>query len=821
MVPALWAVAVGIGQVAFWPSLPGSAELAALGLLSVVVAAVWAVIASAFRRKIIPFLGFLLGTCWALFFNHHALEERLPATLHGTDHRVTLKVTSLPQLTTAVSSFSTTPQQLHGFRDARFEAEVLSGPPELIGKRLRLGWYRLEINSAQRMTAGSRWQMTVRLKEPRGNSNPYTFDFESWLLQRGIYATGYVRDRDDLPEFIAAGNGLDAIREHLREKVSGQQFQATPFENSALMRALLLGDRGNVRRDTQALLQRTGTAHLLAISGLHVGMVAGFFLLMGGAVARGVGLLRSVNPLVFAGIAALTGAILYTLISGAPLSARRALIMTAVAIAAWVSRRRISSNFAFALALALVLLLEPLAVLSAGFWLSFVAVAALLLRFQGRVTAGKNAKDADFGTGTTVLVGKLQAGVRTAIQSQWAIMVGLLLPSALIFGGVSVNGLLLNLIAIPWVGLVILPLILLGALAPEPVAIIALGLADANLGWLIDFLGFVDTTLPGWQLMPSPSLGLLIVCAGICAAVVLLPRGVPGRALGWCLIPALLSAVLPWQRARDPVFTLSVLDVGQGLAVVAASESHTMVFDTGASSGNGWNAGAGIVAPYLLNTSGRELDLLAISHGDLDHAGGTAGVLARLNVAAVATPGRLAERLIGQEFLLDTRRCVAGRNIQLGEIKVDWLWPRSESLSGEENDHSCVALLRWRGVRVLLTGDISAQVERQLAAEHPEFAPVDLLVAPHHGSRTSSSLALIRWAAPQRAVFSAGYRHHFGHPHPAVVQRLRNHGVALSNTADAGALRFQWRPDTASPMLQCARASGRFWLATGPLAGCD
>ena len=816
-------MAVGVGHVAFWPRLPGSSGLAAWGLLSVLAATIWIVIASPYRRLLLPALCFLFGTCWALYFNHHSLADRLPASLHGTDHRITLVVRSLPQSSPAVSSFSAQPQRLHGFQDVRFEAEVLSGIPELVGKRLRLSWYRLDASRAQQMTAGSRWQMTVRLKQPRGSINPYTFDFESWLLQRGIYATGYVRSNEEEPEFIAAGNGLGVFRERLREKISGRQFRAEPYEREALMRALLLGDRGGVERDTQKLLQRTGTAHLLAISGLHVGMVAGFFLLLGGVVGRGIGLLRATTPLLYAGMAALFGASFYTLISGVPLSAQRALIMATVAILALLSRRRFSGGFAFALALVCILLLQPLAVLNAGFWLSFVAVAALLLRFHGRGPAVPESGAAGTMTAVRITGGILQRagdGLRAAIQSQWAIMVGLLLPSALIFGGVSVSGLLLNLVAIPWVGLVILPLILLGAIAPAPVAGIALAVADANLGWLLDFLRAVDAAMPGWQLLPAPAAGLLILSAGVCAVVVLLPRGIPGRALGWCLLPALLAAALPWQRTQEPAFTFSVLDVGQGLAVVAATESHTMVFDTGARSGSGWDAGESIVAPYLQNTSGRRLDLLAISHGDLDHSGGTVGVLEQLDVAAMATPGQLAQRLRGEESSLAIAPCVAGRRIQLGEMRLDWLWPRSESVSGEENDHSCVALLHWRQVRVLLTGDISANVERQLAAEYPGFAPVDVLVAPHHGSRTSSSPALVQWAAPERVVFSAGYRHHFGHPHPTVVRRLLKHGAALSSTADAGAVRFQWLPDSTAPRVQCARATGGFWRQIGPLAEC-
>nr|WP_299593857.1 DNA internalization-related competence protein ComEC/Rec2 [uncultured Microbulbifer sp.] len=817
----LWALAVGIGQVAFWPGLPGSVEVAGWLLLSALAAGVLLLVARPSERRLgnlpvrlllLIFLCFLFGTCWALLSNHKALAQRLPESLHGTDHRITLTVTSLPQLATAVSSFSSYPRQLSGFQDARFEAEIRSGIPEMIGARLRLSWYRLDAATAKKLRAGSQWEMTVRVKQPRGSVNPHTYDFEGWLLQRGISATGYVRDKDVPPRFIAPGEGLARIREQLREKIAGGGSQGEPLKREALIRALLLGDRGGVDRDTQALLRRTGTAHLLAISGLHVGMVAGFFLLVGGLMGRGVGLMRGGSPVLYAGVAAFLGALGYTLVSGAPLSAQRALIMTGVGIVALLSRRRINGSLGFALALALVLLLQPLAVLNAGFWLSFIAVGALLLRFHGRVAAEDSAITQE---PTPALAAKIRIGIRTAVQSQWAILLALLLPSVMIFAGVSVSGFLLNLIAIPWVGLVILPLILLGALVPAPVSSLLLVVADANLGWLLNLLAVVDTHLPGWQAVPAPSL-LMIGIVAVCGVVLLLPRGIPGRALAWCLVPALLSAALPWQRTQEPAFALTVLDVGQGLSVVAATETHSMVFDTGASSGSGWNAGASIVAPYLLATSGSKLDLLAVSHGDLDHSGGTEGVLAQLHVAGMAVPGRLAQRLAGEESMLQSTRCIAGSRIDMGEMAIEWLWPRSQAVSGEENDHSCVALVTWRDVRVLLTGDISRNVERQLAAENVDFEPVDLLVAPHHGSRTSSSAALIGWASPARVVFSAGYRHHFGHPHQQVVARYQAAGAVAFSTAESGAIRFFWDAgaQASAPDIAEARAGGRFWYAS-------
>lgn len=827
LVVALWSLAVGIGQVAFWPVLPWDADIAVALLLGLVLLALLAAIGGRFSGlPTVPrfavcylLLPFALGSCWALSANHHSLAARLPLALHGSDHRVTLEIEDLPQISGAVANFGS-PQSVHGYFDSRFRARVLdSEQADFIGQRLLLSWYRLPPDSAAKLTSGSRWSMTLRLKRPRGSTNPHTFDYEAWLLEQGIFATGYVRDRDAAPEYLAAGSGfssaVNGIRERLRQRITGSEKGTSDLAQEALFRALLLGDKGGIDTVTQDLLRRTGTAHLLAISGLHVGMVAGFCLLIGGLLSRVVGVFRPHNPVLLAGVAGLVAAVAYTLLSGASLSAQRALIMTAIAIATLVLRRRASAGLAFVTALTCVLLLQPLAVLNAGFWLSFIAVAALLLRFRGRNSRSSNGfEQGRSGGDGHGAVAHGQASLRyflSAMQGQWAILIALLLPSILIFAGVSFSGLLINLVAIPWVGLVILPLIFLGAMVPHWLGAILWRLADTQLGWLLEFLVTADRALPGWQSIPNPA-PVIVALAILSSLVLLMPRGTPGRLLGWWLLPVLLVGLSPWQRPKDPFLALTVLDVGQGLAVVAATEGQTLQFDTGASTGNGWSAGSSIVVPYLLAEGRPRLDALIVSHGDRDHAGGVSGVLAQLNVGGLFAPGQLPQRLADQGAPEFTGRCVAGGGESYGELELTWLWPGGEGLSGEENDHSCVALLRWRHVRILLTGDISEDAERQLVARYPGFAPVDVLLAPHHGSRTSSSLALLDWARPAQVVFSTGFRHHFGHPHADVVARYADHRVAMFNTAVNGAVTFTWGDRHALPEIRCARNAPNFWL---------
>lgn len=833
----LWCLALGIGQVAYWARLPAldTGWWSAFFLLVLLIALVSVVPSlSPFGRQghgkwaggrtllvsvcqlLLPIL---IGTGWALYWNERALDARLPASQHGGDANVSLVVTSLPDVRPAVSAFGRFSPIGSNLYDVKFSARVESAvDPGLLGRKLLLGWYG--VPGAEVPRAGSHWQMQVRLKRPRGSVNPHTFDYEAWLLQQGVYATGYVRDRSLPPTQILEGSGLPALRESLRERID-----EGGWDNGRLIRALLLGDRSGLAEDDEQLLRQTGTGHLLAISGLHVGMVAGCFLLVGSLLGRILGLAFPCNPRPLAGVFAVGGALGYTLLCGAPLSAQRAWLMASVALAAWMWRRRIPAGLAFAVALVVVLVWQPLAVLSVGFWLSFGAVAALLVRFSGRQQlSALPAQSGDDVRGRR-LEPLLQRGARYlagAWRSQWAVALALLMPSILFFSGASVSALVLNLVAIPWVGLSILPSILLGALCPgDALTNLCWSFADWQLGVLLDVLEWCNRHLAGWQSLPAP--GLLVLGLGFVSVVLLLmPRGLPGRGMGWCLIPVVFAAVLPWQPAPHKQLNVTVVDVGQGLSVVVDTGEHGLVMDTGADTARGWSAGRDIVAPFLIGSGIRSLDALVVSHGDRDHAGGAAGLADTVRPETLIAPGALGQRLSRKVAAEGGRPCVAGNQERWGDLTVRWLWPvvgndrpaiDALHIDGEENDHSCVGLLRWRDTRILFTGDISRKVERELALRYPRFPPVDLLVAPHHGSRTSSSHSLIQWARPEHVVFSAGFRHHFGHPHPEVVERYREAGARLFNTAELGAVRFSWRAGQLSPNIECARESPRFWFA--------
>ncbi|WP_323844132.1 DNA internalization-related competence protein ComEC/Rec2 [Microbulbifer magnicolonia] len=799
----LWAYAAGVMAIGSLPSLPAGILPA---LVAVALLAATRLLPARTRRPIqLLLLAALAGGSWALWHNHEALDNRLPLSHHGTDFLLEVQIESLPEMRRSEFGFD----EAAANTSLRFTARVLGAPQplapglELRGQRLDLTWYRIDDRLQGQLRAGSRWMLPVRLKRPRGSVNPHGFDYEGWLLQRGIYATGYVRPQDREPQWLASGTGLAALRHELRDRLL-----ALAPERGPVLSALLLGDRGGISADERRLLRETGTAHLLAISGLHVGLVAGFFLFLGSVFGRVIGLYTGATPGALAVIFALAAALVYTLLAGAPLSARRALVMTWIMLLAWQWRRRISAGFAFSLSLALVLTLQPLAFFGAGFWLSFVAVGALLLGFTGRARALSRKGESGPGAALALL-----DHCRGLLRAQWLVAIALFLPSLLFFSGFSPAGLLLNLVAIPWLGILVLPALLLGTLMVGTLpGSWFIGFSAWQLDLLIGFLAAGRDALPAWQTLGPPLGWVSLLVATVAIGLLLLPAGLPGRRLGWLFLLPPLLPFLPQADSGEASLRVAVLDVGQGLAVVVRTPQQRLLYDTGPLSASGWSAGSQIIAPYLLGEGMPALDAVVVSHGDRDHAGGFAGLAESLPLGHLVAPGRLAQRLRDQSGR-DAGHCLAGEEEALGDLRLRWVWPETEDISGEENDHSCVVLVQWRGVRILLAGDISSGVERQLSQKLPDFAPVDLLIAPHHGSRTSSSRALLDWAKPRHVVFSAGYRHHFGHPHPDVVGRYEASGAELFNTAESGALEFTWQQDGRSPQVKRARSAPRFWYA--------
>jgi len=732
------ALALGLLTLRFLPSLPPG------WLLLVAVCASLALLFS----RLYPLGLFLLGLAWACSSAQSALDDRLDPQLDGRTLWLEGRVVGLPEVSDGVVRF-------------QFE-EAYSRRAEL-PKRLRLAWY-----GGPPVQGGERWRVAVNLKRPHGLVNPQSFDYEAWLLAQRIGATGTIKSGERLSPATGLGSWRDGLRQHL--------LAVPAFEREGAIAALVLGDGSGLSAGDWRLLQHTGTVHLMVISGQHIALLAGFLYGLVALLARVGAWPRRWPWLPCACALALSGALVYGMLAGFEVPVRRACVMVALVLLWRMRFRHLGPWWPLLLALLVVLLLEPLASLQPGFWLSFSAVAILALVFGGRLG--------------------VWGWWRGLTRAQWTMAIGLL-PMMLILGlPVSSSGPLANLVAVPWVGLVVVPLALLGTLL-LPVPVIGEGLlwlAGGALYLLFELLGVIAAWLPAWLPSNLPLWAWLLAAAG--ALMLLLPAGVPLRLPGLALLlPALL---LPTQHLDDGRADVWVLDVGQGLAVLVRTREHSLLYDAGPRFGD-FDTGERIVLPSLRAMNLRRLDLMLLSHADNDHAGGAAAIKAGMPVARVISgePQRLAKAL-GAEA------CESGQSWQWNDVTFRlWQWQRASS----GNQRSCVLQVEAGGERLLLTGDIDILAERALMQADFPLASRWLL-APHHGSRTSSSQAFIDAVGAQHVLITRSRHNAFGHPHPQVLERYRTAGVEVHDTALRGALHIRLGEHGAARGL---RSEPRFW----------
>jgi competence protein ComEC len=553
----------------------------------------------------------------------------------------------------------------------------------------------------------------------------------------------------------------DYVVERLRLGVRDSFAALLPPDNypwAGILVALVVGDQRAIQSDLWTTFNRTGTTHLMSISGLHVTMVAALFALLTGFVWRRVPALALRLPAQRAALlAGCLAAFFYVLLAGFAVPAQRTLYMLVVAALAMNSGRVIAPSRTLSLALLVVLLIDPWAVLAAGFWLSFGAVGALL--YVGSAVVG------------------VSGGWRERIRSwgvvQWAATLASLPVLLLVFQQFSLVSPLANAVAIPVVSFVVTPLALLAAVIPWwPIA----ALAHAVLGWLMLFLEWC-ATWPVWE-APAPPLWAALV-AGLGVAVCLLPRGMPGRLLGL----ALLLPALFWPVERPPAGEawITVLDVGQGLATVVRTRDHALVDDPGPLYSAESDAGQRVVVPYLRSLGIDAVDVLMVTHRDSDHAGGMASVQSALAVGKVLSS------------LGDGEPCRNGQNWDWNGVTLTVLHPEAADYAEtrKSNNLSCVLRIEAGGTRMLLTSDIEARDEAALLQRDPAALAAEVLLVPHHGSRTSSTPEFIAAVGAQHALIPVGYRNRFGHPKAEVVERYVVAGTSLWRTDHDGALRVE------------------------------
>ena len=701
---------------------------------------------------------FTVGFLWALANAHATLDARLPSVLDGEDFVSTGRIASVP----AVSP-----------RRIRFDFIPENRP--LQGARIRLSWYRDRGGALPAPITGERWRLVVRLRSPRGLRNPGGFDYETWLFERGYAAQGYVRARDPRIERVAPAPSFDPGR--LRFALSRKLREIPGLGPAgALVEGLTVGVRDRISDHQRDVLRRTGTSHLLAISGLHVGLVAG----LGFAAARFAGpwLIPRAAPLrlgVGAGIAAAAG---YAALAGFSLPTRRALVMATVVLLALSARRRLPASAAPCLGLVAVLVLEPSAVLAPGFWLSFAAVAMLLYGMGGRPRGG----------------GSMLHWRRWGLP-QMVVTVGLTPLVLHWFAEQPLAGPAANAVAIPWVGIAVLPALLAGVLClslpgrlADPAGELLVTAGARALDGLWTVLEFLASHGPRYTLSVDPSIGAAAL-AMIGAAILLAPPGLPGRWAG-----AVWFAPLLWWSPSVPAageVRAAFLDVGHGLAVVVETRDRVLVYDTGPA------YAADVILSYLAWRGRRRIDVLVLSHADSDHSGGYPELARRLP----------AERVLANEGAPGAHPCIAGSSWEWNGVGFEILHPPSPGWRG--NDGSCVLrVAAGDGRSVLLTGDVEARGERSLLQRAGDLR-TEILAAPHHGSRTSSSAAFLDAAAPRHAVFSVRHGNSWNLPDPAVLARYRARGVAVHRTDRHGAVVMVLR--ASAPVEIRHSRPGRFW----------
>ena len=800
--------ASGVGLLQTRPALPGAVQAALLLIVLMLAAALaWRMRRGWPRLLACLASGVVSGFLWAALLASHYLAEELPAALEGQDLMVTGVVANLPYRFERGMRFHFTVEQARG----------PDGGTLALPSRIALSWYddpRAKL-SPPALRPGERWQLSVRLKRPHGNANPGGFDYEAWLLEQRLRATGSVRGfgQDSgnarLDAFIFSPTAVVErcrgwLRDRMAAALAGQRY-------AGVIIALVIGDQRDIAQDDWKVFNRTGIGHLVSISGLHITMVAGLFAALAQGLWRRSFFTRAELPLLLPAqkVAALAGtatALVYVLLAGFGVPAQRTLYMIAVlGIALWTGRIASVSHVLCA-ALAVVLLLDPWAVLWPGFWLSFSAVAVILYVSVGRSRAPRQDGKAS----------RRQA-LADATRTQYAVTVGLVPLTLLLFGQISLVSPLANAVAIPLVSFAVTPLALAGSVAPAPLSAWLLQAAHwlvAQLALLLEWLsGFTlavwAAPVPDWWMLALGLIGMLWLLA---------PRGWPARWLGLLLwLPLLLNAPNAPQRG----FRVIAFDVGQGNALLVETASHRLLYDTGPAYAPDSDGGSRVILPYLRYRGIARLDAMLVSHSDADHAGGALSVLEEIDVGWVGSSLEPDHEIVHRAARHN--RCLAGQNWTWDGVRFEMLHPTPSvyALAGQKpNGRSCTLKISAGGVSMLLAGDIEAPQEALLLSGMPQRLPSTVLLAPHHGSGTSSTPDFLDAVAPRIAVFQVGYRNRYRHPKAEVEQRYvaRQIRRLRSDLDGAATLEFAQSPpgrDDAAVTVETLRAAHRrYWRGT-------
>ncbi|THB68640.1 MAG: DNA internalization-related competence protein ComEC/Rec2 [Gammaproteobacteria bacterium] len=708
------------------------------------------------RRIFLMFILFFMGLSWQWYHAFQVINDRINNDLHGKDFTVQGRVVSQPKYL-GINDYSDKKNINFIFKVIKcIEAESYSCD---IPYYLSLSWYKSNVV----IKNGDVWQLHVRLKEPRSTFNNIPYDKERFFFLNNIGARGYVR-KSNFNKIVKNDDGIiSRLRSLIASRIDDLFLEN---KNKEIVKALVVGDRSGFSSEQWRVFARTGTSHLVAISGLHIGLIAtiGFFI---GRFLWGLSIRLStlVAPIYCGGFTAVIVSLLYSALAGFGIATTRALIMIAVAFIALLIKRNVSVMRILSIALAAVMVIDPFAILAKGFWLSFIAVLVILIICRDR-------EKKVFWQWITI---------------QFYLSFALMPLTIFFFGQASVISPFVNLILVPVFSFIIVPLLFIAA----ALLIIFPYAGDWMMlccGYLLDNIWSVLRAISAYEFvvlnMRIASLFTLFVIMFVFLWFLF------SRAGKWRYAIFSLLFLIPLQsEERDfgkqqEYIYLDFIDIGQGLAVGVHMPEHFLLFDTGPRYFGGFDSGRDIISPYLQQIEVNKIDYMVVSHGDNDHSGGAHYLMDHFEVGKSYSgePERLG--------FLYAERCYKGKALQVGEVKFAFI-NRKHSKKLKGNDRSCVLKIDFGKNSILLTGDITKKEERRLLKRAKRFLKSNILQIPHHGSSGSSSAAFIKAVSPDYAIYSAGYKNRYKMPKDKILKKYNKIGATQYNTALSGAISFR------------------------------
>ncbi len=697
----------------------------------------------------------------------------------------------------------------------------------LTPNKVKLTLYRPPFELVKSFKAGSFWQFEAKLKPLHSRLNPGGFNYHQWLVSHGFIASGYIKTKQPLNKsFSFAG-----YYHQVRQKIFDQINQLAPnSQYKGLLLALAMGERKDISQQQWQALKGSGTAHLLAISGLHIGIAAIWsFYLLTWLFSRFKTLITHVPAQKLAIIGSLLAALTVALLSGMGYPAQRALLMLLIFVYTKWNNRHLSLASILSIGVLIIGILQPFAILTISFWLSVMAVAAIVLVLN--FSRGNNIQSSGFEAGkvnpvketicesgvieskTGLLQSVLQrlanpfARLKDWIRLNSYLFVSLMPITWVIFDGFSIVGLLANLILIPLTSFLTTPLVYLASLAmtiSQPLAKILFWLADRCL-YVTFVIQDYFNSLNDLVAMPQISrwqFGLLMLLAFL----FLLPKNMPPRKI---ILPTLVVILLSFIANDKPdKLKMLVFDIGQGLAIFIQVGEKSLVFDTGYGKGE-YSLVKSSLLPYLSRNGIQQLDKLIISHKDSDHAGGLGHILQNLKVEQLLIGERLKPH--AEKLALKYRKpinCHQYDSWRWDEVEFKFV-NRSAMPYEKGNNQSCVLLIKVDGKKLLITGDIEESAEYRLL--DAEISNLDVLLAPHHGSLTSSSNAFVSYTRPKLVIYSTGFANQWGFPKIKVRKRYQKIGAKELITHRDGAIEIQIDQQGNLGIISEGQRASHFW----------